>query len=88
MNKKTKEEIILYLKRNADIFAWAPQDLEGIGHEVITHHLNIDPSIKPVKKKKRHFGPDKDKIIQAEVDKLMAAALKKHNFPNGYPMWS
>ncbi|KAL0313284.1 UNVERIFIED_CONTAM: hypothetical protein Sradi_5727700 [Sesamum radiatum] len=41
--------------------------------KVITHHLNIDPAIKPVKQKKRHFEPEKDKIIQAEVDMLMAA---------------
>ncbi|KAL0444470.1 UNVERIFIED_CONTAM: hypothetical protein Slati_2169700 [Sesamum latifolium] len=27
---RTKEEIISCLRRNADIFAWAPQDLEGI----------------------------------------------------------
>ncbi|KAL0455004.1 UNVERIFIED_CONTAM: hypothetical protein Slati_0839600 [Sesamum latifolium] len=46
---KIKEEIILCLQRNADIFAWAPQDLEGIDHKVITHDLNIDPGIKPVK---------------------------------------
>ncbi|KAL0290301.1 UNVERIFIED_CONTAM: Transposon Ty3-G Gag-Pol polyprotein [Sesamum radiatum] len=50
-----------------------PQDLEGIDSRVITHHHNIDPSIKPVKQKKRHFGPEKDKVIKAEVDKLMAA---------------
>ncbi|KAL0413036.1 UNVERIFIED_CONTAM: Transposon Ty3-G Gag-Pol polyprotein [Sesamum radiatum] len=73
MNEKTEEEIILCLQGSTDIFAWAPQDLEGINPKVITHHLNIDPSIKPVKQKKRHFGPEKDKIIQAEVDKLMAA---------------
>ncbi|KAL0444280.1 UNVERIFIED_CONTAM: hypothetical protein Slati_2150700 [Sesamum latifolium] len=46
---KTKEEKILCLRCNADIFAWAPQDLEGIDPKVITHHLNIDPGIKPVK---------------------------------------
>ncbi|KAL0455608.1 UNVERIFIED_CONTAM: Pro-Pol polyprotein [Sesamum latifolium] len=74
-NKKGKE-------RNADIFAWASQDLEGIDHKVITHHLNIDPSIRPVKQKKRHFGPEKDKIIQAEVDKLMAAGhIEEIQFP-------
>ncbi|KAL0446000.1 UNVERIFIED_CONTAM: hypothetical protein Slati_1727900 [Sesamum latifolium] len=71
LNEKTKEKIVLCLQRNADIFAWALQDLEGIDPKVITHHLNMDPSIKPVKQKKRHFGPEKDKIIQAEVDKLM-----------------
>ncbi|KAL0385622.1 UNVERIFIED_CONTAM: hypothetical protein Sradi_2956500 [Sesamum radiatum] len=59
--------------RKTYIFAWTPQDLEGINPKVITHHLNIDSGIKPVKQKKRYFGPEKDKIIQAEVDKLMAA---------------
>ncbi|KAL0427700.1 UNVERIFIED_CONTAM: hypothetical protein Slati_2944800 [Sesamum latifolium] len=65
-----------------DVFAWTPQDLEGISPEVISHHLNIDPRIKQVKQKKRHFSPEKDKIIQAEVDKLMAAGhVKEIQFP-------
>ncbi|KAL0446594.1 UNVERIFIED_CONTAM: hypothetical protein Slati_1787300 [Sesamum latifolium] len=60
----------------------APQDLEGIDPQVITHHLNIDPNCKPVKQKKRHFGPEKDKIIQAEVNKLMAAGhIEEIQFP-------
>ncbi|KAL0409436.1 UNVERIFIED_CONTAM: Retrovirus-related Pol polyprotein from transposon, partial [Sesamum radiatum] len=66
LDEEAKKEITLCLQRNADIFAWTPQDLEGIDPQVITHHLNIDPSYKPVKQKKRHFGPKKDKIIQAE----------------------
>ncbi|KAL0434519.1 UNVERIFIED_CONTAM: hypothetical protein Slati_2786200 [Sesamum latifolium] len=82
MNGKTKEEIILCLQHNANIFAWAPQDLEGIDPNVITYHLKTDLSIKPVKQKKRHFGPEKDKIIQAEVDKLMAVGhIEEIQFP-------
>ncbi|KAL0400247.1 UNVERIFIED_CONTAM: hypothetical protein Sradi_2368000 [Sesamum radiatum] len=73
LDEEAKKEITLCLQRNADIFAWTPQDLEGIDPQVITHHLNIDPSYKPIKQKKRHFEPEKDKIIQAEVSKLMAA---------------
>ncbi|KAL0462517.1 UNVERIFIED_CONTAM: hypothetical protein Slati_0139300 [Sesamum latifolium] len=38
---------------------------------VITHHLNLDPTIRPIKQKKRHFGSEKDKIIQGEVNKLL-----------------
>ncbi|KAL0367560.1 UNVERIFIED_CONTAM: hypothetical protein Sradi_3646100 [Sesamum radiatum] len=67
LDEEAKKEIILCLQRNADFFAWTPQDLEGIDPQVITHHLNIDPSYKPVKQKKRHFGPEKDKIIQEEI---------------------
>ncbi|KAL0427539.1 UNVERIFIED_CONTAM: hypothetical protein Slati_2928700 [Sesamum latifolium] len=72
LGEEAKKEITLCLQRNVDIFAWTPQDLEGIDPQIITHHLNIDPSYKPVKQKKRHFGPEKDKIIQVEVNKLMA----------------
>ncbi|KAL0313192.1 UNVERIFIED_CONTAM: Transposon Ty3-G Gag-Pol polyprotein [Sesamum radiatum] len=79
---ETKEEIVLCLRRNADIFAWAPQDLEGVDPKVITHHLNIDPGVKPVKLKKRHFGPKKNIVIQAEVDKLMTAGhIEEIQFP-------
>ncbi|KAL0411660.1 UNVERIFIED_CONTAM: hypothetical protein Slati_3755700 [Sesamum latifolium] len=89
MNDATREEVIHCLRRNIDIFAWTPQDLEGIDPKVITHHLKIIPQVKPVKQKKRHFGPEKDKIIQAEVDKLMAVGhIEVIQFQSGCPMWS
>ncbi|KAL0451528.1 UNVERIFIED_CONTAM: hypothetical protein Slati_1130900 [Sesamum latifolium] len=82
LDEEARKEITLCLQRNADIFAWTPQDLEGIDPQVITHHLNIDPNCKPVKQKKRHFGPEKDKIIQAEVNKLRAAGhIEDIQFP-------
>ncbi|KAL0411429.1 UNVERIFIED_CONTAM: hypothetical protein Slati_3732600 [Sesamum latifolium] len=39
-------------------------------------------TIKPVKQKKRHFKPEKDKIIQGEVNKLVAAGhIREIQFP-------
>ncbi|KAL0451446.1 UNVERIFIED_CONTAM: Pro-Pol polyprotein [Sesamum latifolium] len=36
----------------------------------------------PVKQKKRHFGPEKDKIIQGEVNKLLTAGhIRETQFP-------
>ncbi|KAL0405504.1 UNVERIFIED_CONTAM: hypothetical protein Slati_3864300 [Sesamum latifolium] len=85
MDGAIREEVIQCLRRNVDVFAWTPQDLEGISPEVITHHLNIGPRIKPLKQKKRHFDPEKDRIIQAKIDKLVAAGhVEKYNSPNGY----
>ncbi|KAL0385890.1 UNVERIFIED_CONTAM: hypothetical protein Sradi_2983300 [Sesamum radiatum] len=49
MDEAIQEEVIQCLRCNVDIFAWTPQDLEGINPEVITHHLNIDPCVIPVK---------------------------------------
>ncbi|KAL0457966.1 UNVERIFIED_CONTAM: hypothetical protein Slati_0423800 [Sesamum latifolium] len=66
MKEDVGEQVINCFRKNKDIFAWTPQDLEGIDPGVITHHLNLDPTVRPVKQKKRHFGPEKDKIIQGE----------------------
>ncbi|KAL0284645.1 UNVERIFIED_CONTAM: Transposon Ty3-G Gag-Pol polyprotein [Sesamum radiatum] len=58
------------------------QDLEGIDPGVIRHHLNLDPTIRPIKQKKRHFGPEKDKIIQVVVKKLLTAGhIREIQFP-------
>ncbi|KAL0402374.1 UNVERIFIED_CONTAM: hypothetical protein Slati_4267300 [Sesamum latifolium] len=82
MNEATRKEAVQCLQRNVDIFAWTPQDLEGFDPNVITHHLNINPSIKSVKQKKRYFEPENDKIIQGEVDKLMTVGhIEEIQFP-------
>ncbi|KAL0402055.1 UNVERIFIED_CONTAM: Retrovirus-related Pol polyprotein from transposon opus [Sesamum latifolium] len=81
MKEDAREQVINCLRKNKDIFAWTPQDLEGMDPGVITHHLNLDPTIRPVKQKKRHFGPEKDKIIQGEVNKLLTAGhIRKIQF--------
>ena len=44
-----KEELIEFLKRNIDIFAWDACDAPGIDPAFICHHLNVNPSITPKK---------------------------------------
>ncbi|KAL2230519.1 UNVERIFIED_CONTAM: hypothetical protein Sindi_1646300 [Sesamum indicum] len=67
-NKCEKEDV-----ENKENEMAPSKDLEWIDPNVITHHLNINPHIKLVKQKKRLFGPEKDKIVQAGVDKLLSA---------------
>ncbi|XP_073061959.1 uncharacterized protein [Primulina eburnea] len=42
------------------------RELSGISPQVAEHKLNILPGSRPVKQKKRHFGPEKDKIIEKQ----------------------
>ena len=44
-----KEELIEFLKRNIDVFAWDTCDAPGIDPAFICHHLNVNPSITPKK---------------------------------------
>ena len=42
-----REELVEFLKRNIDVFAWNACNAPGIDLAFICHHLNINPSITP-----------------------------------------
>ena len=44
-----KEELVEFLKRNIDVFAWDSCDAPGIDPAFICHHFNVNPSITPKK---------------------------------------
>ena len=71
--KGDKDLLILFLKQNMEVFAWKQKDMEGINPAIITHKLNIIPSFKPVKLKRRSFAPERQKAINEEVSKLLQA---------------
>ena len=54
----------------------------GVDPAVITHSLNVNPSFKPVKKKRRSFTPERQKGINEEIDKLLQAkAIREVEYP-------
>ena len=53
-----------FLKQNQDVFTWKQEDMGGIDHVIITHRLNVSPSFKLVKQKRRSFAPKKTKSDQ------------------------
>ena len=61
------------MKKNIDLFAWSHENMLGIDPSVITHRLNVCPSSKPVRQKKRVFAPKRVGAIKDEVQKLMVA---------------
>ena len=64
---KNKKDLVQFLKKNIDVFAWSHKDMSGIDLGVITHRLNICPSFKPVRRKKRVFAPKRDNAIKEKV---------------------
>ena len=54
----------------------------GIDPAIITHRLNVSPSFKPVKQKRRSFAPERKKVINEEVGKLfLAGAIREVEYP-------
>ena len=45
---KTKKDLIHFLRKSIDVFAWSYEDMPSIDPSVITHRLNVYPSSKPV----------------------------------------
>ena len=73
MKEKVKKDLIQFLRKSVDVFVWSHDDMLGIDPNVITHRLNVYPSSKPVRQKKRVFAPERDKAIKEEVQKLTTA---------------
>ena len=65
--------LIHFLKKDTEVFAWKQEDMGGIDPVVITHRLNVGPSFKSVKQKRRSFAPERQKVINEEVSKLLQA---------------
>ena len=52
-----KDLLIIFLKKNVEVFTWKQEDMGGIDPVVITQKLNVIPFFKPVKQKRRSFFP-------------------------------
>ncbi|RVW20504.1 Transposon Ty3-I Gag-Pol polyprotein [Vitis vinifera] len=77
-------ELQKVLQQNCDIFAWAHSDMSGILPSVASHRLNVLTTSKPVRQKIRRFHPDRQKVIQEEMKKLLEAGFIREV---EYPEW-
>ena len=84
LEEKNKKDLVQFLKKNIDVFAWSHEDMPGIDPSVITHRLNVCPSFKPVQQNKMVFTPERDNAIKDEVQKLMATKFIREVY---YPNW-
>ena len=79
-----KEELVKFLKRNIDVFAWDTYNTPRINPNFICHQLNVNPSITPKKQSHRRPSREHAEAIREEVMKLKRAGAIKEVF---YPEW-
>ena len=72
-----------FVKRNYDVFALAQDDVLGIDSQVVIHNLFTDLDHPPVRQKRMKFTPERLKVIEEEVAKLIKAnIIKESHYPN------
>jgi len=83
LSKREKDELIAFLCKNKDIFAWSHRDIPRVDPSMAEHKLNIDPRYPLVKQKKRRFALERNKIVSNEKDRLLEMdAIEPCEHPN------
>ncbi|XP_065622282.1 uncharacterized protein LOC136064454 [Quercus suber] len=79
-----KEELIDFLKRNIDVFAWSTYEVLGVNPEFICHHLRVNLLSVPKKQPPQRPSKEHADAVKEEVMKLKQAGAIKEVF---YPEW-
>ena len=66
---REKEELIVFLRENINVFVWDAYEATGVDPNFICHHLNINPSVIPKRQQpwcsfKEHFDAVKEEVAK------------------------
>jgi hypothetical protein len=84
LNPEEEKELIQFLNKNKDVFAWSAKDLQGVDRDIIEHTLETDEKIVSKKQKLRKMSEEKVKAVEAEVQRLQDAKVIRGV---KYPVW-
>ena len=79
-----KKELLEFLRRNVDVFAWSTYDAPGIDPEFICHRLNVSPGAMPRRQPPQCSSKEYVEVVKEEVNKLKQTGAIKEVF---YPEW-
>ena len=65
-----KEQLVEFLRKNVDVFAWDAYETPGVDPNFICHHLNVNPSINPRRQPPRRPSRENVEAIKNKVIKL------------------
>jgi hypothetical protein len=59
LSPEEEKELVQFLNKNKDVFAWSAKDLQGVDRDIIEHALETDERIPPKKQKLRKMSGKK-----------------------------
>ena len=79
-----KEELLTFLRRNVDVFAWSAYQSPEVDPNFICHHLNVNLTVVPKKQPPGRSSKEHAEAVKEEMTKLKHAKAIKEVF---YPEW-
>jgi hypothetical protein len=77
-------ELLSFLDKNNDVFAWRTSNLTGVSKDIIEHNLQVNPSVKPRKQRLHKISDEKVATTKAVVHRLLDAGFIHEVH---YPSW-
>ena len=78
---REKEELIDFLRKNIDVFAWNAYEALEVDSDFICHHLNINPLVASKRQPSRRSSKEHSDAVKDEVLKLKQADIKEVFYP-------
>ena len=81
---REKEQLIVFLRENIDVFAWDAYDAPGVDPSFICQHLNVNPFVIPKKQPPQRSSKEHSNAVKEKLLKLKQVEAIKEVF---YPEW-
>ncbi|XP_075661498.1 uncharacterized protein LOC142631252 [Castanea sativa] len=81
---REKDELMMFLRENIDVFAWNAYEAPRVDPSFICHHLNVSPTVVPRKQPPRRSSKEHSEAVKEEVTKLKQTGAINEVF---YPEW-
>ena len=79
-----KEELLVFFRKNVNVFAWSAYETLGVDLNFICHQLNVNPTVVPKKQPPQRFSKKHAEPVKEEVSKIKRVGAIKEVF---YPKW-
>jgi hypothetical protein len=84
LSAEEDKDLIQFLNKNKDVFAWLAKDLQGVDRDIIEHALETDERIPHKKQKLWKMSEEKVKAVEAVVQRLQDTQVIREV---KYPVW-
>jgi hypothetical protein len=83
LTSREEVELLSFLDKNNDVFAWRTSDLTGVSRDITEHKLQVNPSARPRKQRLHKMSDEKVIAAKVEVQRLLDAGfIREVDYPS------